>query len=119
MRHLVLLALLLLASPVFADAIRVIDGDTIAIGRERIRLSGIDAPETEQAKCRSERRAGLAAKARVQDLIGSSSVTLDRVGRDIYGRTLAVVYVDGIDLGALLVAEGHARPYGGRRKPWC
>lgn len=35
------------------------------------------------------------------------------------GRTLAVVWVGGQDVGEVLVAEGLARAWGGRREPWC
>ena len=48
-------------------------------------------------------------------------VTLERDGRDRdrYGRLLRRVYVDGEPVGATLIAEGLARPYGTGRRPWC
>lgn len=96
----------------------ITDGDTIRCGDERIRLSGIDAPETEQAKCESERTRGLAAKERLRQLL-SRGFEVDREGVDRYRRTLATVRVNGVDVGEVLIAEGYARPYAGGRRPWC
>ncbi len=42
-----------------------------------------------------------------------------RTGKDQYGRTLAVVLVDGESVGAKLIEEGHAHPWAGRRETWC
>lgn len=39
--------------------------------------------------------------------------------RNRYGRLLATIRVDGRDVGEVLVAEGLARPWGGRRASWC
>lgn len=96
----------------------VTDGDTIRCGDERIRLIGIDAPETEQAKCGSERARGLAAKERLRQLL-ASGFTVERDGVDRYRRTLATVRVNGVDVGEVLVAEGLGRRWTGRREPWC
>lgn len=101
-----------------------IDGDTIRIGTETIRVLNIDTPEIGQARCPSERSRGLAAKARTQALLTTSATLGLRRGdgrrqKDRYGRTLARVYVDGRDLGDILIAEGHARPWTGKRRPWC
>ena len=52
-----------------ARKVYVIDGDTLALARERIRLLGIDAPETRDARCERERVAGYETKARVVDLL--------------------------------------------------
>jgi hypothetical protein len=72
----------------------VIDGDTVAIARERIRVLGIDAPETREARCERERVAGYRAKARVVDLLRfGRSIDIHRQGHDQYGRTLARIIV--------------------------
>lgn len=97
---------------------KITDGDTIRCGDERIRLIGIDAPETEQAKCASERARGLAAKERLRQLL-SGGFTIERDGVDRYRRTLATLYVNGVDVGSVMIAEGHAREYAGGRRPWC
>ena len=118
---------LLLALPAqAADRIRAIDGDTIRIGRETIRIATINAPETgSRAKCKSERQLGEAAKRRLAELVASGSVEVARgdpaSGRTIdrYGRALGTISVNGRDVGDVLVAEGLAREWTGRRRSWC
>ncbi|PAP96113.1 thermonuclease family protein [Mesorhizobium wenxiniae] len=39
--------------------------------------------------------------------------------KDRYGRTLATIEVDGRDVGDILIGEGLARPWTGKRRPWC
>jgi endonuclease YncB( thermonuclease family) len=112
-----------LISPALAAQIYAIDGDTIVMDGETIRLANIDAPETHQAKCDAELRLGEVAKRRMEALITSDPVTLIRGDggrmKDKYGRSLARVIVDGHDVGEILVAEQLARPWDGRRHPWC
>jgi endonuclease YncB( thermonuclease family) len=120
---LALACLTLFALPAQAAATRAIDGDTIEISGETIRLLNIDTPEIRHAQCDAERRLGLVAKQRMQALLDAGALTIRRgdAGRmtDKYGRTLAVVAVDGEDIGTILIAEGLARPWTGRRRPWC
>lgn len=102
----------------------VIDGDTIddlACG-VRYRLANIDAPEMgDGAKCAHERqRAQLAQYAAIAMVRRAKVVTVRRTFRtDIYGRRIAFVYADGVDIGEALVAKGFARPWRGRRERWC
>ena len=111
----------------FSEAIQgsqiyVIDGDTIDIGGERVRLVGYDTPETYRARCDYERQLGNMATARLRDLIdGVKQVDLMLLpGRDKYGRLLGRLYVNRADVGGTLIGEGLARRYeGGRRKGWC
>jgi endonuclease YncB( thermonuclease family) len=72
----------------------VIDGDTIEIHGSRIRLFGIDAPESSQL-CRD-------------DFIANRVVACIEVDRGPYGRAIAVCSVDGVDLADWLVRRGHA-----------
>lgn len=97
----------------------VVDGDTLWLGTEKVRLAGIDTPETDQAKCPSERAAGERAKRRLHQLVNSGPLSITRTGKDRYGRTLATLYVNGVDVGSVMIAEGHAREYAGGRRPWC
>ena len=39
--------------------------------------------------------------------------------KDRYSRTLATIKVDGRDVGKIMIAEGLARPWTGKRRPWC
>ena len=105
-------------------AYRVIDGDTFenSTTSERIRLANIDTPEThERAQCVAERQAGERATQAARRLLAEThSVNINRVGRtDRYGRTIAYVRLDGRDMGEALIAMGLARPWRGRREPWC
>lgn len=101
-----------------------IDGDTIedrATG-ERFRLPNIDTAESgERAKCPAERAfAARATKEARRVLARARIVQAQRSGQtDRYGRTLAFVIVDGVDLGRHLMQQGLARPWTGRRMPWC
>ncbi|MCC6789674.1 MAG: thermonuclease family protein [Hyphomonadaceae bacterium] len=104
--------------------LRVIDGDTVEVrgGGERIRLENIDTPETgDRARCAAEREAGVRATAEARRLVnGAGNIDIRRTGRtDQYGRTIGWVSVDGRDLGRLLIEAGLARPWRGRREPWC
>nr|WP_288413524.1 thermonuclease family protein [uncultured Sphingomonas sp.] len=95
-----------------------IDGDTLRCGKERIRLLGIDAPEM-PGHCRRGRRCVLgdpfASKAALAAILGGSAV-IQRSGQDRYGRTLARVRVNGIDLSVAQLRKGMAVAYSyGRR----
>ena len=94
-----------------AGPARVIDGDTIEISGERIRLEGIDAPETAQT-CTSAAgltwACGQEAGKVLRALTSGSDVACDSRGRDKYGRTLAICYSGGIDLNGQMVRSGYA-----------
>ena len=94
---------------VVAGVIRVHDGDTFYIGDETIRLRGIDAPELGQPEAD-------AATRRLAALLREGPVTVVRRGQDIYGRTLADVYVNGRDVAEVLRREGFDRRRWWRRR---
>jgi len=107
-----------------AERMRVIDGDTLEDMREEItyRIVNIDTPETgSRARCPAERDLGNRATNAVRTLLSSAErLELRPTGRtDRYGRTIAFVVIDGRDMGETLIAEGLARPWRGRREPWC
>ncbi|BBE74331.1 thermonuclease family protein [Oharaeibacter diazotrophicus] len=93
------------------ETLRIVDGDTVALGRERIRLESIDAPERSRPHCRAEAEAATAASERLAELLDVETVTIARHGRDRYGRTLATLTTPSGDVGAVLVAEGLALPW--------
>lgn len=99
----------------------VVDGDTFYLGGEKVRIAGIDAPETHPSRCDREEELGSAATMRLQQLLNGGSVRLVPIDRDRdrYGRLLRNVEVNGRDVGETLVAEGIARPYAGGRRSWC
>lgn len=104
-------------------ALIVVDGDTLRSDQERIRLEGIDAAEIGHARCEVERRLAILSKQRLEQLLGSGDVRIRRNANpkppDRYGRTLAQVLVDGEDVACVLIREGYARPWTGRRVDWC
>jgi endonuclease YncB( thermonuclease family) len=90
---------------------RVVDGDTLVIGDVKIRLEGIDAPETDQV-CLDQSAAkwtcGIAARDRFSEHVERRPIDCTRSGSDKYGRTLAVCRLAGEDLNAWMVHEGWA-----------
>ncbi len=109
--------LLALAGPARAETLsgpaRVVDGDTFAIAGERIRLNGIDAPETKQTCTRNGRHwaCGRAATRAMRQLVGRNQVRCEVSGRDRYGRAIAACFAAGRDLQQQLVRQGLALAY--------
>ena len=103
-----------------AELIRVIDGDTIEANvdlgfytwkRVTIRLHGIDTPET-RTKDLEEKKKGIAAKERLQDLLSDNKFLLVSQGLDKYGRCLGDVIIStGENANLILLYEGHAKEY--------
>ncbi|MEH3107115.1 MAG: thermonuclease family protein [Sphingomonas fennica] len=94
----------------FALACTATDGDTIRCGDERIRLLGIDAPEL-PGHCRRGRvcAPGDGAASR-RSLAGrmQPDLSIERVGRDRYGRTLAIVRAGRTNLSCYQLRAGQA-----------
>jgi endonuclease YncB( thermonuclease family) len=98
----------------------VIDGDTVDIswprGRARVRLLGIDAPESGQSCTDSLKRewpCGHAATRALVERIAGQSLGCESAGLDRYRRVLATCRLpDGSDVNAWLVREGWALAYG-------
>ena len=92
----------------------VIDGDTVEIHSVRIRLFGIDAPESGQP-CEDEEghayRCGQQAALALADHIGQRPIVCERRDTDRYGRIVAVCRMGGEDLNAWLVSQGWAIAY--------
>ncbi len=120
-----------------ATVIKVVDGDTvdvdidlgfgIVLSDERVRIAGIDTPES-RTRDKEEKKFGLAAKARVKQLLGKTCVLKTQINKDgedmkgKFGRILGdfSVYDSATDswsmLTKILVSEGHAVPYHGQNK---
>lgn len=99
----------MIAALLLAAAVTVVDGDTLRIDGERIRLLGIDAPEIHG--CRQDRVCvpgdGNASKRSLETMMGGR-ISVQRVGQDRYGRTLAQVYVGGRNVACEQVRRGQA-----------
>lgn len=102
-----------------AKVLRVIDGDTIDVEidvgfsifiKNRLRLEGIDAPET-RTRDLVEKKEGLKAKQRLIELIEGKEVIIRTTKDEKYGRILATVYLDGVNICQQLLDENLARVY--------
>jgi len=122
--------LLLMAGPVMAAEIHcpapvVVDGDSIRCGEEPLRLVGFDCPETWKPKCPAEMNRGLAATRRLKELLATKPFRAVRSpkGKDRYGRTLALLYIDGENVADVMIRERLARillyDHGEQRRSWC
>ena len=82
---------------------RVIDGDTLVIKTgDRVRLVGLDAPET--GKCGASE-----SKQKLEELVSSKIIRIDRDERDSWGRRLGMVFVGGVNVSLEMVRSGWAR----------
>lgn len=101
-----------------AGPARIIDGDTLDLDGSRIRMFGIDAPESSQT-CRRGRQdwaCGIAAAAALREVVSQQVVRCEEQNKDRYGRTVAVCWAGSRDLNSWMVSQGWAvayRQYGG------
>ena len=119
MRLAVFVVLILLSVTVSAEITgkpRIIDGDTIEIAGQRIRLHGIDAPESNQTCVADDKRwpCGTNATLALSGMIGTNWVTCRERDIDRYGRIVAVCNLagpQGPDVNAMMVSQGWALAY--------
>ena len=111
--------------------LKVVDGDTvdvdidlgfgIVLTDERVRIMGIDTPESRTSD-KVEKVFGLAAKARLKELLDEEAIlitTEDKKGEDMkgkFGRILGDFRVGGRTVSEILIEEGHAVAYHGESK---
>jgi endonuclease YncB( thermonuclease family) len=110
-RALILMLALVSAGPALSTGatVRVIDGDTIALGDTTVRLAGIDAPESGQPCGDGPRDCGAAARKALQDLIAGRPVTCRQAGNaESWGRPVAFCTAGGGDLSEAMIAGGMA-----------
>ena len=115
---------------------RVVDGDTVdadidlgfnLFTKDRIRLYGIDTPES-RTRNKKEKALGLASKERLKEIIKSAEpmpgkrgkkqifLQTSKDGKGKFGRILGTLWVNGQNVNDLLITEDHARPYMGGNK---
>ena len=108
------------------QVIKVVDGDTIDahidLGfdvsiKNRIRLSGIDAPES-RTRNLTEKKYGLEAKEKLRELLTHESdvLTVQSHGLGKYGRVLGTLYAGDKNINETMISEGYAIGYQGDRK---
>ncbi len=114
----IVISLILFRSVGLADDIKgkplIVDGDTIWISETKIRLHGIDAPETKQECFRqdgSSYRCGEASTDALRVLIGTDPVRCEGDTYDRYKRLIATCYSGTLNLNAELVRQGWALAY--------
>ena len=117
---LVIAAIMLAAAPAaraqqsIVGVASVVDGDTIEVHGARIRMHGIDAPESRQECIRADGtswRCGQQAALALSDRIGRATVRCEPRDRDRYGRVVAVCFKGAEDLDRRMVANGWAVAY--------
>ena len=103
---------------------RIIDGDTvdahIDLGfditiHKRIRLAGIDTPES-RTRDLEEKARGLASKDRLIELLDGGEFILESKEVGKYGRVLGTLHVEDVNVNETLVQEGFAVEYWGGKK---
>lgn len=100
----------------------VVDGDTLWHEGTKIRVADIDTPEVGEPKCSSEAALGAKATKRLLQLVNAGPFEFqawENRDEDKLGRKLRVLVREGRSLGDVLVSEGLARTWSGRREPWC
>jgi endonuclease YncB( thermonuclease family) len=93
---------------------RIVDGDTLAIGSTKVRLEGIDAPETDQVCLNANGirwACGIDARDQLTSHIAGRIISCSSNGTDVYKRTLAICSLAGEDLNGWMVQQGWALAY--------
>lgn len=110
----------------YGKVIKVYDGDTITIAsklpnidnpiyRFSVRLSGIDSPEI-KGKTNKEKELAIHARDALHQLIFGKIVFLKNIGTEKYGRILADVYLDDLNINEWMLKNNYAIEYDGGTK---
>ena len=92
---------------------KVIDGDTIHINKNKIRLHAIDAPETNQTCNKNNKvwNCGVESTKFLKELIGNNKIQCITQGKDRYNRFIGICYKDNLYLNSTMVLNGWAIAY--------
>ena len=85
---------------------RVLDGDTLDIGKDRVRFRYIDAPESKQ-------KSGPMSTAYLKSLVEGKEVSVIYTSRDLYKRIIGTVMLGKTNINKMMVSEGYAWSYKG------
>jgi endonuclease YncB( thermonuclease family) len=100
----------------------IVDGDTIWLNGQNLRLQSFDTPEPRDNICGGQREIALAnrASARLMQLLNENPFTVETFGVDGTGsRLLATIRIAGRDVGDILIEEGLARRWPNGHEFWC
>lgn len=100
----------------------IVDGDTIWLEGQNLRLRSFDTPEPYSDICGGRQEVALAKRAssRLLNLLNDNSFSVETFGLDGTGRrTLATIRIDGRDVGDILIEEGLARQWPDGEEWWC
>jgi len=113
------------------NILRVVDGDTVDVDidlgfgvwlrGERVRIMGIDTPESRTSD-KVEKVFGLAAKAKLKQLLGKTAILQTQISKDgtdakgKFGRILGDFVVGDSTVTKIMIDEGHCVPYFGGSK---
>ncbi len=108
-----LVIIIFFSQDLLANIVKVIDGDTIKIGNEKIRFAGIDAPELNQNCLKNKKKilCGVLSKQALEKKIGKEKPKCVVEGKDRYKRKIAECFVNGESLSKFLVINGYAFAY--------
>ncbi|THH38663.1 thermonuclease family protein [Aliishimia ponticola] len=101
MRYLISVFSIWLAVPAIAQSLHVRDADTIVVDGTPVRLNGVDAPELGT-------QSGQNAKRWMVNYLRGKSITCELNGDRTHDRWVGVCFADGQDIGAAVIAAGHA-----------
>ena len=113
--NLILLILISIQLPVYPALSSTIikscyDGDTCtAIDGEKIRLACIDTPELKGKN--ANKIPAEEARDFLNQLVANKKVSIKRITKDRYGRTVAEIYKDGTNIQELIVNKGYGKIY--------
>jgi len=101
----------------------LVDGDTLWLSGENIRLKDFDTPEPQSSICGGQREVALAhqASVRMLELLNNNEWTIERFGLDSTRskRRLATIRIGGRDVGDILIEERLARAWPNGDEWWC
>lgn len=112
-----------------ATVLRIIDGDTVDVDidlgfsvwlkKQRVRMMGIDTPES-RTRDKEEKVRGLLSKKKLTELCPAGSIVQLMTAKDKnkgkFGRILGTLVVDGVDVNQWLIENNYAVPYLGQSK---
>lgn len=101
----------LLSKNLYGVVEKVLDGDTIVVAGQRVRLIYIDAPELKQVSS-DKALIGRISKIQLQKLILGKNIHVRYFKRGKYKRILGEVFHQGKSINELMISQGYAFPYG-------